>query len=383
MSRPLTDEEIANLSDEEIMGMEFAQAVGSEPEAEAQTDEHSEDVAVETAGEEQEVDDANDVDGAGDSGGDDSTEPPVSDPAVEAEEPAPEAQAQEVKAAEAFDYEAAYKKLTAPFKANGREIQVNSPEEMVQLAQMGANYTKKMQALQPNLKLMRMLETNGLLDEAKLSFLIDIDKKDPGAIQKLIADAKIDPMDIDSSKAPDYRPGNHAVNDTEWQFSQVMSEVVETESGRSIVATIDKDWDARSKTELYKDPAALKALTKHKESGIFDRIVDEVERRRLFGQISRTDPFINAYKAVGMEMQQAGLFNPAQATVPAPSVPPVTSPVLETRPAQKKPVVAAAAQVRAASPSRSTPAKTRPSDFNPLSMTDEEFMKSAELGSRY
>src|SRR5690606_21653948 len=71
------------------------------------------------------------------------------------------------------DYEKLYKEIMKPFKANGREIKLNSPEEVITLMQKGANYTKKMQALQPHLKIVRMLENNQLLDEGKLSQLID------------------------------------------------------------------------------------------------------------------------------------------------------------------------------------------------------------------
>ena len=51
-----------------------------------------------------------------------------------------------------------YKRILQPFKANGTEVQVRSVDEAIQLMQMGANYTKKMQALQPNLKVLKTLE---------------------------------------------------------------------------------------------------------------------------------------------------------------------------------------------------------------------------------
>ena len=43
------------------------------------------------------------------------------------------------------DYKALYEQVTAPFKANGKTISIQSVEEATQLMQMGANYTKKMQ----------------------------------------------------------------------------------------------------------------------------------------------------------------------------------------------------------------------------------------------
>ena len=94
---------------------------------------------------------------------------------------------------EKTDYEAFYKEVMTPFKANGKLIELRNPAEAVQLMQMGANYTRKMQAIQQHRKVLTMLENNGLLDEGKLSFLIDIEKKNPDAIQKLVKESGIDP----------------------------------------------------------------------------------------------------------------------------------------------------------------------------------------------
>ena len=52
-----------------------------------------------------------------------------------------------------FDYESAYKKVSEPFKANGVDIQVKEPDDIVRLMQMGANYQKKMSQLKPHLKM--------------------------------------------------------------------------------------------------------------------------------------------------------------------------------------------------------------------------------------
>ena len=45
------------------------------------------------------------------------------------------------------DYEAFYKVITAPFKANGKEVQLTDPNDVIRLAQQGINYSKKMEQL--------------------------------------------------------------------------------------------------------------------------------------------------------------------------------------------------------------------------------------------
>lgn len=82
-----------------------------------------------------------------------------------------------------IDYKAVYEKLLkTPFKADGREISINTPDEAIALMQKGVSYSKKMASLKPNLKIIKMLEKNGLLDEGKLSFYIDLEKKNPQAM---------------------------------------------------------------------------------------------------------------------------------------------------------------------------------------------------------
>ena len=87
----------------------------------------------------------------------------------------------------ATDYESQYKKIVGtPFKANGKEITVDSAEDAIKLMQMGANYHKQMQQLKPAKRIIAMLEQAGMLDENKLNHAIDIMTGNSAAIHKLI-----------------------------------------------------------------------------------------------------------------------------------------------------------------------------------------------------
>lgn len=278
---------------------------------------------------------------------------------------------------EAPDYEALYKQVMAPFKANGKEFTPNSPEEMVRLAQMGANYTKKMQALKPNLQLMRMLENNGLLEESRLSHLIDISKGDPKAIQKLLHDTKVDPLDLDTSAAPTYTPGNHRVSDEEMSFRDAIDEITSTDAGKETIVHLNSTWDPVSKKALVKEPALLGIINEHRSNGVYAKITSEIERQRTLGQLSGT-PFIEAYKAVGLRLQAEGKLAPTPASTgqePAnPGTVAVPRQVLETRAARPRQVVSNGDRARAAAPGTRMPAKSSPRSFDPFAMSDEEIM---------
>jgi hypothetical protein len=158
----------------------------------------------------------------------------------------------------AVDYKAEYEKLLTPFKANGREMQVTNVDDAVQLMKMGANYNKKMAALKPNLKLMKLLENNGLLDEGKLSFLIDLDKKNPDAINKLVKDSGIDPLDITADKASGYKPSTYTVDDREIELDTVLEDIQDTPSYNRTLEIVSTKWDGASKQLIGKTPQLLK-----------------------------------------------------------------------------------------------------------------------------
>ena len=279
-----------------------------------------------------------------------------------------DAKAKDTQPAGEVDYKAGYEQIMAPFKANGKTMQVKSVEEAIQLMQMGANYTRKMQELQPHRKTLLMLENNGLLDEGKLSFLIDLDKKNPEAIKKLLQDAKIDPLDVDLEKESTYQEGNHKVSDEEAQFRLVLDELSSNPVGRETLQTINSTWDQASKEVLWKQPEVMNTIHQQRENGVYARIMAEIDRRRTLGVIQVGVPFLEAYRVVGDELHKAGAFNDLfkpKATAVAP---------VATRAAMPKPTgldpKAEAAAVHRGSPSKTT---------SPLEAmqkaSDDEFLK--------
>lgn len=286
--------------------------------------------------------------------------------------------AEEEKSSDTVDYKSFYEQIMKPFKANGREVELKSPDEVIQLMQMGANYTKKMQSIAPYKKTLLMLENNGLMNEDKLSYLIDLDKKNPEAIKKLVKDAGIDPMDIDTDGETAYQKGNHRVSDEEFAFRSVLDDLTSTPTGSETLQAVNTHWDQASKDALWKTPDVLQVIHEHRGSGIYDRISDEVERRRTLGQINQSTPFLYAYKQVGDEMASAGAFNDLLAQKPAQPEPQkeAEKPV-DTRVQAPKPKVSNADKVSAAASTRST-AKKAESKVNPLAMSDEDFMKMAK-----
>lgn len=276
------------------------------------------------------------------------------------------------------DYEASFKKIMAPFKANGKMIELRTPEEAIQLMQMGANYTRKLQELQPHRKIVMMLQNNDLLDEGKLSYLIDLDKKNPEAIKKLIKDSGVDPLDIDTDVEPAYSPSSHSVSDEEANFRTVMEDIKSTPSGTETLTEIHGRWDDASKQALWKSPEIMSVIHQQRENGIYDQITAEMDRQITLGKIPASTPFLEAYKTVGDQMvEEARKSQGGNKQTGATQETSGTDPTVVTRAATPKSPLANGDKAKAASPTRSTPKKAETLK-NPLAQSDEEFLKSME-----
>lgn len=273
------------------------------------------------------------------------------------------------------DFKALYEGLLKPIKANGKEIQLKSHSELVQLAQQGANYTRKMQDIAPHRKTLLMLENNGI-DQEQLSYLIDLSKKDPAAIQKLLKDSEINPLDIDVEAEPTYQGGNHRVSDEEANFRAAIDDATASETGRVVIQAINGTWDQASKELLFSQPGIIETMIQQQEAGFYERIAGEVDRRRVLGQIPAGMNFLQAYKTVGDQMVASGQMQDLVANEPAPAqTPPVATAPVAVRVAPVKPAVAPNARAEAAAPTRAAPNAAK-KIVNPLAMSDADFMNS-------
>ena len=274
---------------------------------------------------------------------------------------------------EVVDYKAAYESLIgSSFKANGKEVTVKSVEEAKQLMQMGIGFHGKMSKMAHAERIIETLRENDLLSEEKINELIDISKKNPEAIAALVQSAGLEPHQlIPSGDAPKYIPGDHVLPEAQLQFRHSVDNIRDN-GGTEFLAHVAQDWDVTSRAEVFKDPRALDMVYDHKQSGLYDKISSEVERRKVFDPSVASLPFIQAYLAVGNDMHERGLLAPQQnETTPAAvvvPVPVVVKPAVASQPVTPNPAAARAASVR----STPTPASATP---NYLTMSDDEFLK--------
>jgi hypothetical protein len=385
----MSDEEFVQLGDEQILAMtgpgeaededdggEADPAGGSE--ATGAEDEDSDDDDEDSA----DADSDDDIETAA-AGDDDPAEPAAADDADDsaAAEPAgaDDGVADGSDAADdgtagedrppAIDHKTFFEKVTAPFRANGRDMQVDNVEDVIRLMQMGANYNRKMASMKPHLKLLKTLEKNGISEE-KLGFLIDLDQKNPAAIARLLKDGNIDPLAFDADQDQGYQAPKYTVDDRELALDTVIEEIKDSPTYTRTLDIVSTSWDADSKQIVADTPELLRVINDHVANGIYDAISTRVEQERMLGRLNGLSD-IEAYRRVGDAIHAQGGFDhlsnqgQGQQDQPEPE-----APARKTEEASKR-----RDKRRAASPTKGAAPADRARDFNPLALSDEDYLQ--------
>jgi len=264
-----------------------------------------------------------------------------------------------------FDYESAYKRVSEPFKANGTDMQIKDPEDIVRLMQMGANYQKKMAQLKPNLKLIKMLEKNELLDEAKLHNLIDLSKKNPKAIAKLVEESDVDPLDIDKDVPTDYQPTDYSVTDKEYNLDAVLDEIKDTETFSKTINVLTKEWDPQSKAIISDYPEIIGVINTQMGNGVFDKVNAVLQQEKTLGKLSGVSD-VDAYRQIAEHMHKTGFLYDQNNPKESPKVSSKTDEKADADRNKKRKAVA---------PVKQTTTQKASTDEDFLGLSDEEFMK--------
>lgn len=275
-----------------------------------------------------------------------------------------------------------FQKITTPFKADGKDFSIRTPEDAIRLMQQGVNYSRRMQEIKPMKQLNRMLQDHGLDKTEQLNFLIDLSKGDKAAITQLLKSHKIDPMDLDTEKDSGYQANNYQGTSQDHDFRDALEMALTSPEGQALVSHIHKDWDQVSKARLRENPSMLGTLQGFKASGVYDKVVDELKYQQSLGYLQGV-PFLQAFDQVGEAMKNAGVFESQVPATGGSSMAPLREGQPQNQPlatggrkqqAPKKP--AANPHLSSTPPSKqSARQQTTSVDFD--KMSDEEFAKLA------
>lgn len=368
----LQHRDLSELSDDELSNIDPSQLISAVEEEPVPAESHTEDAQTQEAntddaGQQAELEDEpQQVEQPVDTNPE-PTAPVENEPAAEGNEP--QKQEPEAAPADEIDYKAFYEKVTASFKANGREISLTDPDDIVNLMQRGAGFAKKMATLKPSMRVLRTLENHGITEQ-DLGFLIDLHKKNPEAINKLIKESGVDVYSLDTEQADKYKPQAQLATDHEVDLDSVVKDLsVTSPTFDKTLDVVVNQWDPQSRSTVASNPQLLRLLDGHMQQGYFDMIMGEVERLRIIGgHIDGLSDF-DAYAKVGDMLNARGAFNKQQ------TQPQAQAPLAAPQPvAQPQPNTELNAQKRAASNPRPTTTTVTP-DPDLGTLSDEEVLQ--------
>lgn len=297
------------------------------------------------------------------------------------EETDPNAEVQETDPNEsnenAPDYKALYEQIVGkPFKANGREFTIKTPEEAIQAMQMGLNYHEKMTVLKPVRRVAQMLQQANAMDEQTVAFLLDLHNKKPEAIAKLVKESGIDLYEFDVAQADNYQTTHQAPTDAQMQLSDTIESLSMQPGFTDMFNGIAQNWDDQSQKFIMENPGILGVLQQMNASGEYQQIMDEVSRRRLFQPELASQPMLQVFRDTEVRLREANLL---QSTATPAQVQQVQAQQAVATTTQLKQGTASAANKarRAAAAPRQAP-QTSPNKLTPediFSLSPEEFAK--------
>lgn len=263
------------------------------------------------------------------------------------------------------NYKEFYERVTKPFKANGREIVVTNPDDLITLAQKGTDYVKKMTELKPLKRINKLLQDNGIAED-DLAYLIDLKAKKPEAIAKLLKDSEVDLYQFDVEQGKDYKPVAPTYNEVNEELTNVLDDLEKNSpTFKQTIAVIGQQWDEHSRNFIAQNPNLVRIIDAQIANGAFAKIDTIMQYERAVGRLDgMTD--LEAYVAI--EKQLA-----AKQTVPAQTnttVPPV---VTQQQQQPSKPSTIDAR--RQAAPPRQTKTDTPPLKINSPALSDADFLK--------
>jgi hypothetical protein len=265
-----------------------------------------------------------------------------------------------------INYKEFYERVTKPFKANGREIVVTNPDDLITLAQKGTDYVKKMTELKPLKRINKLLQDNGIAED-DLAYLIDLKAKKPEAIAKLLKDSEVDLYQFDVEQGKDYKPVAPTYNEVNEELTTVLDDLEKNSSTfKQTIAVIGQQWDANSRNFIAQNPNLVRVIDAQIANGAFAKIDTIMQYERAVGRLDgMTD--LEAYVAIEKQLA-AKQPTPPQANTTTQAV--VTQ--QQQQQASKPSTVDARKQ---AAPPRQTKTDTPPLKINSPALSDADFLK--------
>lgn len=328
-----TDEELYNLSDEELeKAFREARADLDSPDTDLEdSNQVDEDFEEETeefdeVDEDEEVEDLEqpDEDSDDDASSDEDDEEESEEDSEETEEDDLDGESDEDEA-EATEDEKDSDEDEQPiqrrkYRANGKEYEFTDQEIFERFGEVfgqAMDYTRKMQQIKPWRKTIDAIEQANLSND-DLNLAIDVLKGDKDAIAQVLKRTGTDALDLDLENS-NYVPKDYGRNDTELDIKDIVSEISSDKEYAVTYDVLERQWDTDSRDAFVKNPELIRQLHIDVKSGMFDTIAPIANKMKVYdgGKQSDLDYYKMAANQYFSELSQEEARQEAQRTAQA------------------------------------------------------------------
>ena len=176
-------------------------------------------------------------------------------------------------------------------KVNGAVVRATYGELKAGFKQ-GMNYTKKMQEMAPMRKSLNIMKENSISEE-DLQILVDLKKGNTKAAARLLKDAGIESIDVDTDSDTEFVPGDHGEEPESFAMEQVKTTISNDAENFPKVQTALDEMQDDFFDEIAGSPDNLQNLYLDISSGVYDIVKPEMDKlSAVYGKV----PSIELYK---------------------------------------------------------------------------------------
>jgi len=182
-----------------------------------------------------------------------------------------------------------------------KDINVNGMTVRATMAELeegfkkGMNYTQKMQEIAPHRKDMNLMSENNLTTD-DLNLLIEAKNGNKEALGKLLANAKLDPLDVETEGKEEYTPKDYSKEVPNVEMEQIKNTILSDTTNAPIVETALQSMPEDMYELVSANSNSMGALYKDVQQGVYQKVMPEViKQQSLYG---KTEPTLQTYLKV-------------------------------------------------------------------------------------
>ena len=176
------------------------------------------------------------------------------------------------------------------FKANGKEYEFTDDEVRTQFPKIfgqAMDYTRKMQAIKPWRKTIDAIE-GAKLSHDDVNLMIDVLKGDKDAVAAVLKRTGIDALDLDVDNSK-YVAKDYGRNETELAIKDVVDKISADPEYSITHRVLSNEWDDRSFKEMTNDPELIELLHMDVKSGMYNKVQPIAEKLKVYGRGAKSD----------------------------------------------------------------------------------------------